>query len=146
MSLKYWRGQLTKYYTDGACSGNPGYGGWAALSCGTGELISGNHYPATNNQMEMFAILMAIQMALKDEKVVILTDSIISINWLAKGFKANKDYISDIRKAYTDVVYAMKLDVSFIKVKGHSNDRYNNIVDRAASGEAKMRKKKEASS
>ena len=67
-----------KIYTDGACSGNPGPGGWAAIIIINGEvkeIISGNEKKTTNNQMELMGPIKAIQKFKKKSEISIITDS-----------------------------------------------------------------------
>ena len=67
-----------KIYTDGACSGNPGPGGWAAIILVNNEvqnMLSGSEKNTTNNQMELMAPIKAIQKFKKKSEIVIVTDS-----------------------------------------------------------------------
>lgn len=69
-------------YTDGACSGNPGAGGWGAiLQCGNREKrISGGELQTTNNRMELTAAIQALKCILKPSKISIYTDSAYIVN------------------------------------------------------------------
>lgn len=124
-------------YTDGACSGNPGPGGWAAV------LIYGNHHKeifggekdTTNNRMELQAVIEALK-ALKEPCCVrVFSDSAYIVNcfqqkwyqkWEKKGFKKNPD----LWKKLLSLV--RNHQVEFIKVKGHSNIKWNNRCDELA--------------
>ena len=131
-------------YTDGACSYNPGPGGWAAVLIykGNEKRISGFEPETTNNRMELSAVLEALK-ALKDPcSVVVHTDSAYIHNafergwidkWLSNGWKnASKQPVEnqDLWKAILQAAKDHK--VSYKKVKGHANDKYNNICDELA--------------
>lgn len=131
-------------YTDGACSGNPGVGGWAAILMYKEHKkeISGYFKETTNNRMEMFAILQALKTLKQKCKVNVYSDSAYVINafnlnyiknWQVNGWKtANKDDVknSDIWKALLNEI--KKHDLTFIKVKGHSDNVFNNRCDELA--------------
>lgn len=134
-------------YTDGACSGNPGPGGWAAiLICGKNKKeMSGGSKNTTNNIMELSAILEGLK-ALKTEcEVEIYSDSAYSVNafnqgwiynWLKKGWKtASGEPVKN--KEIWQELYSLtqKHKVTFNKVKGHSDDELNNRCDELARGE-----------
>ena len=128
---------MNEFYTDGACSGNPGYGGWAVLDCQTGEVHAGEHYPATNNQMELYAIYEAAVLMDVDSDNQIYTDSRMCINWMVKRYSCTKPHLKPIREAMDYLMLHNKLRIHFVKVKGHSHDHYNNMVDKAAAKAAK---------
>ena len=131
-------------YTDGACSGNPGPGGWAAvLICGEHrkEIYGGNEN-TTNNIMELTAIIEGLK-ALKQEcEVEVYSDSAYSVNgfnqgwiynWVKKGWKTADG--KDVKnKELWQELYELtkKHKVTFIKVKGHSNVELNNRCDELA--------------
>lgn len=131
-------------YTDGACSGNPGPGGWGALLIwnGTEKELSGGEANTTNNRMEMKAIIEGFR-ALKEAcHVKVHSDSALIINafnqnwignWQKRGWKkSNKKPVEnqDLWKEMLRVMSPHKVD--WIKVKGHSTDELNNRVDRIA--------------
>ena len=133
-----------RIYTDGACSGNPGVGGWAAILIYNGheKEISGSNKDTTNNRMELFAIIQGLA-ALKESCVVeIYSDSSYAVDAINKGWLANwkaanwktadkKDVKN--RDLWTDLSIKMgKHEVTFIKVKGHSDNEYNNRCDALA--------------
>lgn len=134
-------------YTDGACSGNPGPGGWAAIliSGNNKKEISGGNKNTTNNIMELTAILEGLK-ALKFEcDVEIYSDSAYCVNafnqkwifnWIKKGWKLS-DGSSVKNKEIWQEIYELtkKHNVKFIKVKGHSNVELNNRCDELARGE-----------
>lgn len=134
-------------YTDGACSGNPGPGGWAAIliSGKNKKEISGGNKNTTNNIMELTAILEGLK-ALKFEcDVEIYSDSAYCVNafnqkwifnWIKKGWKLS-DGSSVKNKEIWQEIYELtkKHNVKFIKVKGHSDVELNNRCDELARGE-----------
>lgn len=137
-------------YTDGACSGNPGPGGYAAiLVCkGHEKEISGYESRTTNNRMEIRAAIEALKKLKKPCDVVINTDSQILINAIAnlddmpaKGWKTK----TGAKRANCDLLqalYAVKHDnnhqVRYNHVKGHSGDKYNERCDALAKTQIQM--------
>ncbi len=131
-------------YTDGACSHNPGPGGWAAvlLYKGNEKRISGYEPDTTNNRMELTAVLEALKALKEPCSVTVHTDSAYIHNafekgwinkWLVNGWKnASKQPVEnqDIWKAILQA--ARDHRVSYKKVKGHADDKYNNICDALA--------------
>ena len=131
-------------YTDGACSGNPGPGGWAAVLI-YGEHkkeIYGGNKNTTNNIMELTAIIEGLK-ALKQEcDVEVYSDSAYSVNgfnqgwiynWMKKGWKTADG--KDVKnKELWQELYSLtkKHKVTFIKVKGHSDVEFNNRCDELA--------------
>ena len=130
-------------YTDGACSGNPGKGGWGAILIYSKEkkYMSGSRQLTTNNQMELIATIEALKAILKPSNIALYTDSqyvkngITSwiFNWKKNGWKtankkpvANKDLWIELEK-YVDFH-----SVNWFWVKGHSGDHYNEIADELA--------------
>jgi ribonuclease HI len=137
-------------YTDGACSGNPGPGGWGALLIwnGTEKELSGGEPDTTNNRMEMKAIIEGLR-ALKEKcHVKIHSESALIINafnqnwiqnWQKRGWrKSNKKPVEnqDLWKEMLKVMSPHKVD--WIKVKGHSTNELNNRVDGIAVSASKQ--------
>ncbi len=130
----------TSVYTDGACLGNPGPGGWAWAVEG-GRYASGAEDPSTNQRMEIKAALEAVR-ALAGELVVV-SDSTYVVNcfrdrwwegWLARGWlnKARKPVANrDLWEPLIELA-RNRGDVSFRWVKGHSGNLMNDLVDRLA--------------
>jgi ribonuclease HI len=123
-------------HTDGACSGNPGVGGWAyALEWpdGTTEERSGGELQTTNNRMELTAVLAglrAVRARVGDDRawrIVVRTDSQGVINWLTRRWKRNKNL--DLLAALDPLVDSR---VGFEWVRGHSGDPWNERVDALA--------------
>ncbi|WP_028776853.1 ribonuclease HI [Shimazuella kribbensis] len=124
-------------YTDGACSGNPGPGGWAAILI-HGERtkeISGGEVQTTNNRMELMAVIQSLKILKQTCKVKVCSDSAYIVNcfrekwyvkWERSGFKKNEDLWIQLLTLYR------KHRVDFVKVKGHSNVELNNRCDELA--------------
>ena len=137
-------------YTDGACSGNPGPGGWAAiLKYGVHEKeMSGSMASTTNNRMELFAVISGLG-ALKTRcKVSVYSDStyvVDAINehwlerWQAKNWKlSGGDAVANQDLWRLLIIVLKKHEVRFFKVKGHSDDPLNNRCDELARGAIKQ--------
>ena len=133
-----------KIYTDGACSGNPGPGGWAAIIISDNEIketFFGSEKNTTNNQMELTAPIKAIQKFKKKSEILIFTDSTYVrdgiTTWIKKweknGWKTalkkpvkNKDLWKKLKNL------SSKHSIKWVWVKGHAQDKYNNLVDELA--------------
>ncbi len=136
-------------YTDGACSGNPGPGGWGAILMynGAQKEISGSNKETTNNIMEITAVLEAIKLLKEECKVKIYSDSAYVVNafnqgwiynWIKNSWKtANKEPVKN--KELWEELYNLtkKHDVEFVKVKGHSDNEFNNRCDYLATSAIK---------
>lgn len=131
-------------YTDGACSGNPGPGGWAALLLFNGRerVLTGAEKDTTNNRMELAAVVESLRVLKEPCSVAVHTDSAYIANafnegwidnwqrrgWMTAGKKPvkNQDLWKDLLRLMA------QHEVSFVKVKGHADDELNNRVDRLA--------------
>jgi len=131
-------------YTDGACSGNPGPGGWGAVLCynGAEKELSGGEKNTTNNRMELTAVIRALE-ALKEPCVVELySDSKYVIDALEKGWAKSwqkKNWVkSDKKPALNPDLWERLLELADMHelryhwVKGHAENEYNNRCDRLA--------------
>ncbi len=131
-------------YTDGACSGNPGPGGWAAVLLfeGNKKEISGGEKNTTNNIMELTAIIEGLK-ALKEEcEVEVYSDSAYSVNafnqgwiynWMKKGWKKADGSKVKNQELWQELYeLTKKHKVTFNKVKGHSDVELNNRCDELA--------------
>ncbi len=134
-------------YTDGACSGNPGPGGYAAILIynGVEKEISGGEKNTTNNKMEMMAVIKGLEMLKEPCEVSVYSDSAYVVNSIEKGWvyswkknnwkKADKKEVKNI-ELWERMLELMNIHkVSFLKVKGHSDDELNNRCDRLAVSE-----------
>ena len=138
-----------KIYTDGACSGNPGKGGWAAIILDFNlnhSSISGSESNTTNNRMELMAPIMALKKIKKKSEITIFTDSKYVkdgiTDWIKK-WKLN-NWKGSNKKQVKNKDLWIKLDslceknnVSWKWVKGHSTNKYNNLADELATGAIK---------
>lgn len=136
-------------YTDGACSGNPGRGGWGAiLLCeGAEKEMSGFDSHTTNNRMELTAAVEGLKALKFPCEVELYSDSSYLINaflrdwisgWKLNGWRnSSKDEVKnrDLWELLDSL--ANKHKVTWIKVKGHSDNEYNNRCDKLATGEIK---------
>ena len=122
-----------KLYTDGACSGNPGPGGWASIIINGDYIhkISGSDKSTTNNRMEIIAVIEGLKMISEASKVEVITDSAYVVNTMTKGWKRNKN--QDLW-GELDILVS-KHDVKFTWVKGHASNQYNNECDKMAVAE-----------
>ena len=130
-------------FTDGACRGNPGPGGWAALlRKGTTEkMISGAEEISTNNQMELMAAIQGLEQLKKPVRVTLTTDSQYvrqGITQWIEGWKRN-GWMTSQKKPVKNRELWQRLDaavaehqVEWLWVKGHSGHRENEMVDQAA--------------
>lgn len=140
-------------YTDGACSGNPGAGGWASILSfkGREKVLSGGEEMTTNNRMELMAVIMGLEAIKAGGKVKVFSDSAYVVNafnqkWLDSWQKNNwktssKDEVLNKDLWQRLVAVVNEREVEFIKVKGHSDNVYNNRCDALAREEiAKLKK------
>lgn len=131
-------------YTDGACSGNPGPGGWGVVLIyqENKKELSGYQPETTNNRMELFAAIQGLS-ALKESCVVNLySDSSYLVNafekhwiekWQRNGWKTStKTPVENQDLWKLLLIHVRKHQVRFIKVKGHSDNQYNNRCDEMA--------------
>lgn len=136
-------------YTDGACSGNPGPGGWGAiLMYGDHKKeISGGENPSTNNRMELTAVIRALEILKEPCSVDLYSDSKYVLDALEKGWAVGwrrRGWIkSDKKPALNADLWAILLDLSekhqlsLHWVKGHSSNEFNNRCDELAVIESK---------
>tara|TARA_X000001036_G_scaffold417655_1_gene435822 strand:- start:266 stop:694 length:429 start_codon:yes stop_codon:yes gene_type:complete len=138
-----------KIYTDGACSGNPGKGGWAAITLDEKSNlsnISGSEINSTNNRMELMAPIMALKRLKKKSEIIIYTDSKYVkdgiTDWI-KRWKLNS-WKNSNKKPVKNKDLWIKLDtlcqkhkVTWKWVKAHAENKMNNLVDELAVLETK---------
>jgi len=133
-------------YTDGACSGNPGPGGWGAILLYKDheKKISGHKKETTNNQMEITAVIEALKCLKKPSQLKLYTDSKYVMdgitkwifNWKKNNWRtANKKPVKNYELWQELDQESNKHEIEWIWVKGHSGDTYNEIVDELARSE-----------
>ena len=136
-------------YTDGACSGNPGPGGWGAiLMLGENRKeISGGSENTTNNIMELTAVIEALKILKRPCKVNVYSDSAYVVNaflqkwiygWMKKGWKTPGGDPVKNKELWQELYGLTKIhEVTFNKVKGHADNEFNNRCDEMAVAESK---------
>lgn len=132
-----------KIFTDGACSGNPGKGGWGAFiqDNDNEKNISGNELKTTNNRMELTAVIRALEIYNKSEKIEIFTDSkyvMQGITEWIKNWKINNWKTSQKKEVKNKDLWilldeaAQKHEIAWNWVKGHSGNYGNEQADKLA--------------
>ena len=131
-------------YTDGACSGNPGPGGWAAILMYKDKQkeISGGMKNTTNNVMELTEVIEVLKMLKYACEFDLYSDSAYVVNaflqgwiynWVKKGWKTSGKEPVKNKEIWQELYDLTKIHkVNFIKVKGHSDNKYNNRCDELA--------------
>ena len=131
-------------YTDGACSGNPGAGGWGAILIfkGKEKEISGGERATTNNRMEIYAVIAGLKCLKERCNVRIYSDSAYTVNAFSKGWiydwmkngwkKADGKPVANVDLWQALYEKAGEHCVEFVKVKGHADNEYNNRCDALA--------------
>jgi len=141
--------KVVDIYTDGACSGNPGLGGYCAILLykGVEKIVSGSEKDTTNNRMELIAAIKGLECLKEPCQVNLYSDSqyLVDafnqnwlISWQMNGWKsANKKEVKNIDLWEKLIEYSSKHKITFIKVKGHADNEYNNRCDKIAVEEYK---------
>ncbi len=131
-------------YTDGACSGNPGPGGWGAVLIYNGreKELSGGKSLTTNNEMELTAVVEALSALKEPCSVTLYSDSSYVVNainrqwlssWKRNNWKNSKKEILPNLLLWQKLDQLLQIqDVSFVWVKGHAENEYNNRCDALA--------------
>lgn len=131
-------------YTDGACSYNPGPGGWAAVLRANNNVreISGGEKETTNNRMELTAVIKALQLLKFPCEVKVYSDSAYIVNcfhqkwylnWQKNGWQTSAKKPVENKDLWQKLLTLTGIhQVEFIKVKGHSNVELNNRCDELA--------------
>jgi len=146
---------VIKIFTDGACSGNPGPGGWSYIICKDEEIVQGQGGSVgktTNNRMELTAVIKALEkiISFEDKRFQIISDSAYVVNavnnhwigcWNQNNWKTSKGEDvknSDLWKMFLNIKNKCerlgKL-ITFEKVKGHNGNYFNEWVDSMARNE-----------
>ncbi len=135
--------EIVEIFTDGACSGNPGPGGWAALlRCkGNEKTISGGEARTTNNRMEMMAAIKALEALKRPCKVRLTTDSQYMMkgmtewlkNWKKRGWvTASKTPVKNAELWKRLDALTLQHKVEWTWVRGHNSHKENELVDSLA--------------
>jgi len=131
-------------YTDGACSGNPGPGGWGAVIFDENKNqinISGKVSSSTNNRMELMAPIMALKKIKTGSEVTIFTDSTYVKKgitewikrWEKNGWKNSKKNPVKNKELWIKLNnLCLKKNITWKWIKGHSTNKYNNLADELA--------------
>ena len=134
-------------YTDGACSGNPGKGGWAAIlqSEGREKVLSGGEDNTTNNRMELMGVISGLEALKFSCEVDIYSDSAYVVNaflqdwisyWLMSGWKTKgKKPVQNVELWQRLIDVTRKHKITWHKVKGHADNQLNNRCDMLARSE-----------
>lgn len=134
-------------YTDGACSGNPGVGGWAAiLRHGSAEkVLTGGEEQTTNNRMELMGVINGLEALKEDCEVEIYSDSAYVVNaflqdwisyWLMSGWRTKgKKPVQNVELWQRLLNVCAKHKITWHKVKGHADNELNNRCDTLAVAE-----------
>ena len=125
---------MVDIYTDGACKGNPGPGGWGAVILGDGakRTLQGGERETTNNRMEITAVIEGLRRLREQEEVTVYSDSQYVINTMTKNWKRKKN--QDLwAKMDTEV---RSRNVKWQWVRGHDGHPLNEEADRLAVEEA----------
>lgn len=136
-------------YTDGACSGNPGPGGWAAIlmAGGAKKELSGGEANTTNNRMELMGVISGLKALTRPCNVEVHSDSAYVVNafsqnwigkWASNGWKNSAKADVANTDLWKELLELTKIhNVTFVKVKGHADNKYNNRCDELAVMESK---------
>lgn len=138
--------KFVQIYTDGACSCNPGPGGWGAILMYNGKekRISGGEEMTTNNRMELLAVINALSCLKEKCEVEVFSDSAYVVNaylqnwvkeWKAKGWRKKGSPIKNLELWQQLDSLVSQHCLKFVKVKGHSDNVYNNECDKMARSE-----------
>ena len=131
-------------YTDGACSGNPGPGGYCAIMVyqGRERVVSGGEKETTNNRMELLAVITALEALKESCRVLVVSDSKYVVDAIEKGWLASwqaKGWKKADRKPVLNVELWQRLlpllsqhEVSFNWIRGHAGHPYNERCDAVA--------------
>ncbi len=134
-------------YTDGACSDNPGAGGYAAILRYRDKerVISGGEPDTTNNRMELLAVINGLKLLKERCSVTVYSDSSYVINgfelgwlnsWMKNAWRTADNKPVKNLELWQELITLCGLHlVSFVKVKGHADDEYNNRCDKLARAE-----------
>ena len=136
-------------YTDGACSGNPGLGGYCAILIykGVEKVVKGSEKDTTNNRMELLAVIKGLEALKEPCQVDLYSDSQYVVDAFNKGWietwqqnnwrTSNKSDVKNV-DLWKQLISLTQINtVNFIKVRGHADNEYNNKCDKLAVEEYK---------
>ena len=141
--------KIVDIYTDGACSGNPGVGGYCSILIykDVEKVVSGSEIDTTNNRMELLAVIKGLECLKECCTVNLYSDSQYVVDAFNKGWIQNwqnNNWKTSDKKEVKNLDLWQKLlelvnfhQINFIKVKGHSDNEYNNRCDKIAVSEYK---------
>ncbi|MFN0093655.1 MAG: ribonuclease H [Dehalococcoidia bacterium] len=138
---KYNAGPSTGVFTDGACSGNPGPGGWGAVRVEDGKIVAerrGGDPGTTNNRMELMAMIAGLEMIDHDEPFDVYSDSQLVVNtltkwakgWEARGWRRKEGEVMNldlVKRAYA--LFSERPNVRINWVRAHDGTRWNEYAD-----------------
>ena len=136
-------------YTDGACSGNPGPGGWGCVLIykGVEKELSGGEAETTNNRMELLAVINGLEALKESCSVTLYSDSKYVIDalqlgwaqkWRVNGWMRNKKESAKNPELWERLLnLCQKHEMTYVWVKGHAENEYNNRCDKMAVAESK---------
>lgn len=151
-------------YTDGACSVKKRFGGYAAIAKFDGQqiVVHGNKKNATNNEMELLAVINILRVVnrfvKRGDTIIVSSDSAYVVNaindkwldkWIRSGWETKENKPVKNRELWSEMTYIlsnyldMNIAIMFVKVKGHSDCKLNNYVDRLAVKETQILKEKQ---
>ena len=133
-------------YTDGACSGNPGPGGWGAILMygDKSKELSGGHPETTNNRMELMSVIAALEALKESCKVELYSDSQYLVNainegwlqsWQRRGWRRKEGEVKNIDLWQRLIPLLETHEITFNWVRGHAENEYNNRCDELAVAE-----------
>ena len=140
-------------FTDGACSGNPGPGGYGVILRykGNSKELWGGDPSTTNNRMEIYAVIAGLKMLKEPCEVTVYSDSAYTVNafnegwiygWIKNGWRKSDGKSVLNVELWTELYSLMqKHKVHFVKVKGHADNEYNNRCDALARAAIKKEEK-----
>jgi ribonuclease HI len=146
--LRYSAGPKRGVFTDGACEGNPGPGGWSAVWVEDDRIVeqrSGHDRDTTNNRMELRAMIEGLRMLPADAELTLYSDSNLCVQtvnewaaaWEARGWKRKTGAIANLEQVKE--LYALAKQhprVAVRWIKAHDGSRWNEYADAVAAGEA----------
>ena len=136
--------KTVQLYTDGACSGNPGPGGWGCILSfnGKSKEMSGHMPSTTNNRMEIFAVISGLGALKEPCKVEVYSDSAYTVNafndhwidnWQRNGWKTASKKPVENQDLWQELLTLCGIHhIEWIKVKGHADNEENNRCDALA--------------